>query len=107
MSLTATIFYDIPQLNLGLVLHQHKDIRILDAADNDDDDDEDPDSETRSIKDAMKKYLFAPSSAALRRSGSSAKDAAAAAAAATGDMEQANDNIPSKSLPSDEGEGKK
>ena len=28
MTLTATIFYDIPQLNLGLVLHQHKDIHL-------------------------------------------------------------------------------
>ena len=28
MTLTATVYYDIPQLNLGLVLHQHKDIHI-------------------------------------------------------------------------------
>ncbi len=28
MTLTATVFYDIPQLNLGTVLHQHKDIHL-------------------------------------------------------------------------------
>jgi len=27
MSLTVTVFYDIPQLNLGLHLHKHADIR--------------------------------------------------------------------------------
>lgn len=30
MTLTATVFYDIPQLNLGTVLHQHKDIKLDD-----------------------------------------------------------------------------
>ncbi|TRY78230.1 hypothetical protein TCAL_04248 [Tigriopus californicus] len=28
MTLTATVFYDIPQLNLGTMLHQHKDIKL-------------------------------------------------------------------------------
>ena len=30
MTLTLTVFYDIPQLNLGLHLHKHMDIHIRD-----------------------------------------------------------------------------
>ena len=33
MSLTLTVFYDIPQLNLGLHLHKHADIHLRDDDD--------------------------------------------------------------------------
>ena len=34
MTLTMTVFYDIPQLNLGLQLHSYADIRPKIVADN-------------------------------------------------------------------------
>ena len=36
MTLTLTVFYDIPQLNLGLHLHKHMDIHIGDDPNPDD-----------------------------------------------------------------------
>ena len=46
MSLAASIFYDIPQLNLGLVLHQHKDIHMPGE-----------ETETSSLKSSIRRIL--------------------------------------------------
>ncbi len=51
MTLTATVYYDIPQLNFGNVLHQHQDIHLPGESDYDEGDDE----HARLLKDSIKK----------------------------------------------------
>ena len=50
MTLTATVYYDIPQLNLGLVLHQHKDIHMPSKEPK-------PDTEKTSLRSSIKGML--------------------------------------------------
>ncbi len=61
LTLAATVFYDIPQLNIGNVLHQQKDLTIATSKANSTGTNEEQGSETKSersrLKDSFKRVL--------------------------------------------------